>query len=459
MISPPRMSSFRALVAIALILAAMAARGAEIRGSVTAVDGGGVSIELDGRDQFPHEGDSVVILAAGPNGGDAPRRGTWRVASVSRKSTVAEIVGTGDVTAVVGDTVKIDSPSPQSALDLAFAKRLADVAKQSPSDEDEPVLEDDSGSPLEGRVTRVTATGVEIEIAGEPLRAGDKVEIFKIPEAGGWAQSFANVRTSVSGTAASQPRAPTAAITPRIESAFQAYSRCDYNVALAHLGSAEAQRAGDSRTATMRSLVDRQMRAESLLVAASAGVGDLALAQQAYAAASPPAVSPPCQMRRIRNLITSLENVELTALGESSRQRAREREAKWDRIYDTFATEAIGLLGEVNSLASGQPAPPLPPLDSLGTSRFPSSTRTNCIVQAQGDTSGETFLVGVPSTGANDLFYVWTMDALKAQSGGVSCDSAHDCLLKLLPNTAMRILGSFANPALARQAAQARCSR
>ena len=374
---------------------------------------------------------------------------------------------------------------------------------------------------LEGRVARITATEVEIEIAGELLpQVGDEVEIFRVLEGigpsrytaswhvtmvaldgvvaqidgetdvrpmigalvrvesvnprprdqvtarlrgagGGWGDSFARVRTTVSGTTVGQATAPApaSAVTPLIEGAFQAYTRCDYTAALAHLSTAEAQRAGDSRTAIMRSLVDRQMKAESLFQAASTGAGDLALARQAYAAASPPSVSPPCQMRKIRDLLTSLENVEIAALGEAQRRGVEESRAKWDRIYDTYASELIGLLGQVNSRSSGRPAPPLPSLDSLGTSQFTASTNANCIVQPQGDASGQTFLVEVPSSGGNEMFYLWTMDAAKAQNGGASCESAQDCLLKLLPDAGMRILGSYASQTQARQAAEARCSR
>ena len=121
-----------------LLFAAMTAacrfpdtNGAEIHGRVTAVRDDHMVIELEGGEAFPRPGDAVAVLKSSTGGGETQHEITGRVDSVSRDSVVAEIVTVDGGTVRAGDRVTFDSPSPQTALDVAFSTRLAEVERGS----------------------------------------------------------------------------------------------------------------------------------------------------------------------------------------------------------------------------------------------------------------------------------------------------------------------------------------
>jgi len=397
--------TFVCLVLLVLTLVGVAA-AVELKGRVRAVNLDEVTLEVAG-DFLPLEGDIVQIFTPVKNVGPRPRLGTWKVSRVAQDGVLVIPDISKGARPRVDDTVAIDSPNPQARSEVTATLRTATEA---------------------------------------------------------WAQAGASARRST--TQGPVEMADPEAIAENLESAFGAYTGCDYDGALGQLGQAEAIRPGDQRVALLRSLIDRQMQAETLFYAARAD-SSLDLARQAVEVASPDSTSPPCQMGKQHELVVRLESRVLTELAGEAKKKSRQRYQEQQAQYDILAAGLIGLLGEYSRSSPGDidSAQAIQAsLQELGGALVVAGQggagQGPCVVQEHGSESGEAFLVQSPPVAGVSAYHVWKVEDPSA--GGtqqMNCATAQECLLKMLPNAAMQILAAFSNPEQAREEAQKRCAQ
>jgi hypothetical protein len=217
----------------------------------------------------------------------------------------------------------------------------------------------------------------------------------------------------------------------------------------------------------MRSLIDRQMQAETLYQAALSQES-IDMANQAVAAAGSPKSSPPCQLNKMRELQTQLDIKDIGPMVEAEYQRRQQQQAAIESAVAPYAQAALDLLGGYSAKQHGETAPRESvdyaaamsggPVNAVADGWARTGQR-GCVIQEHGSGNDGTVLTEGPAVAGIRNLHLWSVDSpAVADSGPTNCATTQECLQQMLPS-AMQILRSYLDIDSARAEAQKLCNQ